>query len=117
MEVYMDDMLVKSLKIEEHIKNLKKSLEVLHKYKVKLNPTKCAFGVTSRKFLGVMVNHRGIAANPTKMKALLDMESPHKVKEVQSLTRLITALNKFISRTTDKCQPFFHALHKGKDFS
>ena len=68
MEVYVDDMLVKNLKAEKHINNMKKSFEVLRKYKMKLNPAKCAFGVTSRNFLGFMVNHHGIEANPTKYK-------------------------------------------------
>ncbi|KAL5547002.1 hypothetical protein UlMin_006689 [Ulmus minor] len=117
MEVYVDDMLVKSLKADEHINNLREYFEVLREYKMKLNPAKCAFGVTSGKFLGFMVNHRGIEANPVKIQALLDMESPRKVKEVQSLTGRVAALNRFISRTTDKCQPFFRALRKGKDFS
>ncbi|KAL5554521.1 hypothetical protein UlMin_041922 [Ulmus minor] len=116
MEVYVDDMLVKSLKADEHIDNLRESFEVLREYKMKLNPAKCAFGVTSGKFLGFMVNHRGIEANPAKIQALLDMESPRKVKEVQSLTGRVAALNRFISRATDKCQPFFRALRKGKDF-
>ncbi|KAL5537985.1 hypothetical protein UlMin_045753 [Ulmus minor] len=116
MEVYVDDMLVKILKADEHINNLRESFEVLREYKMKLNPAKCAFGVTSGKFLGFMVNHRGIEANPAKIQALLDMESPRKVKEVQSLTGRVAALNRFISRATDKCQPFFRALRKGKDF-
>ncbi|KAL5555160.1 hypothetical protein UlMin_037396 [Ulmus minor] len=117
MEVYVDDMLVKSLKADEHINNLRESFEVLREYKMKLNPAKCDFGVTSGKFLGFMVNHRGIEANPAKIQALLNMESPRKVKEVQSLTGRVAALNRFISRATDKCQPFFRALRKGKDFS
>ena len=64
---------------------------------------KCAFGVVFGKFLGFMVNHHGIKANPAKIQALLDMESPHKVKEIQSLTGRIATLNRFISRATDKC--------------
>ncbi|KAL5538565.1 hypothetical protein UlMin_045432 [Ulmus minor] len=67
MEVYVDDMLVKSLKTEEHIQNLKETFEILRRYKMKLNPSKCAFGVSSGKFLGFMVNHRGIEANPAKI--------------------------------------------------
>ncbi|KAL5568842.1 hypothetical protein UlMin_025417 [Ulmus minor] len=116
MEVYVDDMLVKSLKTEEHIQNLKETFEILHRYKMKLNPSKCAFGVSSGKFLGFMVNHRGIEANPAKIQALLDMEPPRKIKEVQRLTGRIAALNRFISRATDRCKPFFQALRKGKDF-
>ncbi|KAL5549382.1 hypothetical protein UlMin_004613 [Ulmus minor] len=85
-------------------------------YKMKLNPSKCAFGVSSGKFLGFMVNHRGIEANPAKIQALLDMEPRRKIKEVQRLTGRIAALNRFISRATDRCKPFFQALRKGKDF-
>ncbi|KAL5554586.1 hypothetical protein UlMin_041987 [Ulmus minor] len=116
MDVYVDDMLVKSLKTEEHIQNLKETFEILRKYKMKLNPSKCAFSVSSGKFLGFMVNHRGIEANPAKIQALLDMEPPRKIKEVQRLTGRIAALNRFISRATDRCKPFFQALRKGKDF-
>ncbi|KAL5560858.1 hypothetical protein UlMin_030605 [Ulmus minor] len=116
IEVYVDDMLVKSLKTEEHIRNLKETFDILRKYKMKLNPSKCAFGVSSGKFLGFMVNHRGIEANPAKIQALLDMEPPRKIKEVQRLTGRIVALNRFISRATDRCKPFFQALRKGKDF-
>ncbi|KAL5571713.1 hypothetical protein UlMin_021310 [Ulmus minor] len=68
------------------------------------------------KFIGFMVNHRGIEANPAKIQAFLDMEPPRKIKEVQRLTGRIAALNRFISRATDRCKPFFQALRKGKDF-
>ena len=84
---------------------------------MKLNTAKCAFGVTSGKFLGFMVNHCGIEANPAKIQAFLDMELLRKVKEVQSLIGGVTTLNRFILRATDKCQPFFRTLRKGKDFS
>ena len=71
-----------------------------------MNPLKYAFGVASRKFLGFMVNHRGIEANPEKRQALIDMRSPSKTKEVQSLTERVAALSRFILRATDKCLPF-----------
>ncbi|KAL5540593.1 hypothetical protein UlMin_043542 [Ulmus minor] len=106
MEVYVDDMLVKSLKTEEHIQNLRETFEILRRYKMKLNPSKCAFGVSSGKFLGFMVNHRGIEANPAKIQALLDMEPPRKIKEVQRLTGRIAALNRFISRATDQLKSY-----------
>ena len=83
---------------------------------MKLNPVKCAFGVTLGNFLGFMVNHHGIEANLAKIQALLDMELPRKVKEVQSLTRHVAALNRFISRVTNKCQPFFTHYAKEKFF-
>ena len=73
MEVYIDDMLVKSLRKEDHVSNLKKMFALLRKYNMKLNPTKCAFGVGSGKFLGFMVNNRGIEANTSRVQALLDL--------------------------------------------
>ena len=77
---------------------------------MKLNPCKCAFGVTLGTFLGFMVSQRGIEANPEKVQAILDMTSPKTVKEVQKLTRRIATLNKFVSKATDKCLPFFKTL-------
>ena len=79
---------------------------------MKLNPSKCAFGVSLGKFLGFMVSHRGIEANPDKIQAILDMKPPQNVKEVQLLTRRVAALNRFVSKATDKCLPFFRVLKK-----
>ena len=73
MEVYIDDMLVKSVKAEHHVDHLAESLKVLKDYKMKLNPTECAFGVSARKFYGSVVNNRGIEANPDKIRVVLDM--------------------------------------------
>lgn len=117
MEVYMDDMLVKSMKAEKHIKNLREMFDILCKYKMKLNPSKCAFGVLSGKFLGFMVNYHGIEANPAKIQALLDILPPRKIKNFQKLTGRITSLNRFILRAADSCKPFFQAFRKGKDFA
>ena len=74
MEVYIDDMLVKSVKAELHVAHLTKSFQVLKNYNMKLNLTKCAFGVSAGKFLGFIVNSRGIEANPNKIKVALDMQ-------------------------------------------
>ena len=79
---------------------------------MKLNPSKCAFGVASGKFLGFMISHRGIEVNPKKIKAILDMKASQNIKEVQSLTRRVAALNRFVSKATDKCLPFFKVLKK-----
>ena len=79
---------------------------------MKLNPAKCAFGVSAGKFLGLIVNHRGIEANPYKIKAVLDMPSPSGIKEVQRLTGRIVALSRFVSRASDKCQSFFQDQKK-----
>ena len=79
---------------------------------MKLNPAKCAFGVSAEKFLGFIVNNRGIEENPDKIKVVLDMPSPSGIKEVQRLTGRIAALRRFVSRVSDKCQPFFQVLKK-----
>ena len=112
MEVYIDDMLVKSTTAGLHIAHLSETFQILRDYNMKLNPAKCAFGVSVGKFLGFIVNHRGIEANPDKIKELLDMPSPSRIKEVQRLTGRIAALSRFVSRVSDKCQPFFQVLKK-----
>ena len=112
MKAYIDDMLVKSPTVKLHIAHLSKAFQILREYNMKLNPAKCAFGVSAEKFLGFIVNKRGIEANPDKIKAVLDMPSPSGIKEVQLLTRRIAALSRFVSRASDKCQPFFQVLKK-----
>ena len=112
MEVYIDDMLVKSTSAGLHIDHLSEAFQILRNYNMKLNPAKCAFGVSAGKFLGFIVNHRGIEANPDKIKVVLDMPSPSSIKEVQRMTRRIAALSRFVSRASDKCQPFFQVLKK-----
>ncbi|CAL9004172.1 unnamed protein product [Prunus brigantina] len=114
MEVYVDDMLVKSRTAEGHLENLALMFGILKSYRMRLNPTKCAFGVASGKFLGFMISQRGIEANPDKIKAIIDMETPKTQKDIQSLTGRVAALTRFISKATDKCVPFFKALKGGK---
>ena len=79
---------------------------------MKLNPSKCAFGVLSGKLLGFMVSQRGIEANLNKIQAILNTKPPKNVKEIQSLTRRVAALNRFVSKATNKCLPFFKVLKK-----
>uniref|UniRef100_A0A2N9J8F1 Uncharacterized protein n=2 Tax=Fagus sylvatica TaxID=28930 RepID=A0A2N9J8F1_FAGSY len=112
VEVYVDDMLVKTKDERKHLEDLKETFETLRRYRMKLNPNKCVFGVSSGKFLGFMVSQRGIEANPDKIKAVLEMTPPRTTKEVQSLTGRVAALNRFVSRATDKCLPFFKTLRK-----
>ena len=110
MEVYVNDMLVKSKEKLTHLDNLKETFTTLRQYQMKLNPSKCAFGVALGKFLGFMVSQRGIEANPKKVQAILDMKLPKIVKEVQKLTGRIAALNRFVSKAMDKCLSFFKML-------
>ena len=79
---------------------------------MKLNPNKCAFGVTVGKFLGFMVSQRGIEVNLEKMQAIMELEPPRTVKKVQSLNGKIAALNRFISRAMYRCLPFFRTLRR-----
>ena len=110
MEVYVDDMLVKSKEEQAHLDDLRETFTTLKQYQMKLNPGKCVFRVASGKFLGFMVSQKGIEANPKKVQAIINMASPKTVKEVQKLTGRIATLNRFISRATDKCLPFFKTL-------
>ena len=110
VEVYLDDMLVKSLDEGKHLDDLQETFNTFRRYNMKLNPSKCSFGVASGKFLGFMVSHKGIEANPEKIKAILDMKPSQNVKEVQSLTERDAALNRFVSKATDKYLPFFRVL-------
>ena len=103
---------MKLVKAEFHIAHLVKSFQVLKNYNMKLNPTKCAFGVSTGKFLGFIVNSRGIGANQDKIKVMLDMQLPLNTKEIQRLTGRIAALRRFVSRSSDTCQPFFQVLKK-----
>ena len=107
MEVYIDDMLVKSTTAKLHIAHLEKAFQILKEYNMKLNPAKCASGVSAEKFLGFIVNKRGIETNPDKIKVVLDMPPPSNIKEVQRLTGRIAVLSRFVSKASDKCQPFF----------
>jgi len=116
MEVYIDDMLVKSTHAAEYVSHLQQCFDVLNKYNMKLNPAKCTFGVTSREFLGYLVTQRGIEANPKQISALINLPSPRNTREVQRLTGRIAALNRFISRSTDKCLPFYQLLRSNKRF-
>ena len=84
---------------------------------MKLNLSKCVFRVTAGKFLGFMVSQRGIEVNPEKVRAIMELGPPRTVKEVQSLNGKIAALNKFVSKVTDKCLLFFHMLRKSFEWT
>ena len=112
VQVYVDDMLVKSLCENDHLEDLKETFDTLRSYNMKLNPNKCAFGVTAGKFLGFMVSQRGIEVNLEKIRAIMELEAPWTVKEVQSLNGKIAALNRFVSRVMDRCLPFFRTLKR-----
>ena len=109
-------MVVKSRVVSEHVGDLTDIFEILRKDKLRLNTSKCSFGVGSGKFLGYMVTHRGIEVNLDHIKAINSLQPPWNPKEVQKLTGMTAVLNRFISRSADKCRPFFLLLHKWKEF-
>ena len=91
IEVYIDDMVVKSKLVTNHVRDLGNVFRILRKYKLRLNASKCSFGVGSGKFLGYMVTYRGIEVNPDQIKAIHSLQSPRNPKEVQKLTGMIAA--------------------------
>ena len=115
--VYMDDMLVKIRWEDDHLDDLKETFDTLCSYNMKLNPNKCAFGVTTGKFLGFMVAQRGIEVNPDKLRAILKMTPPKNINEVQSLNGKVAALNRFVLKATDKCLSFFCSLSKSFEWT
>ena len=116
VEVYMDDMVMKSKLVSEHLTDLSSIFEILRRHKLRLNASKCSFGVRSGKFLGYMVTHRGIEVNPNQIRVINSLQPPWNPKEVQKLTGMMAALNRFISRSAERCRPFFLLLHKWKEF-
>ena len=112
VQVYVNNMLVKSRREEDHLEDLRETFDTLCSYNMKLNPGKCAFGVTAGKFLRFLASQRGIEANLDKIRAIIEMTPPKNVKEVRSLNGKVATLNRFVLRATDKCLPFFRTLKK-----
>ena len=113
MEVYINDMLVKSKQCLDHAAHLQQTFDLLREYGMKLNPLKCASGVNAGRFLGFMVTQRGIEANPAQLKAILQSLAPSSKKGIQQLASRLAVLWRFISRFTDCLKPFFTTLRGG----
>ncbi|KAL0446110.1 UNVERIFIED_CONTAM: Retrovirus-related Pol polyprotein from transposon gypsy [Sesamum latifolium] len=97
MEVYVDDMLVKSMKEEDHLRDLKQAFEVMRIYGMKLNPSKCTFGVRGGKFLGYMVSKRGIEANPEKIESISRLQSLRTLKETEECEQALQKLKHYLA--------------------
>ena len=110
MEVYIDDMPVKSKQRPDHANHLQQTFDLLREYGMKLNPLKCAFGVSADRFLGFMVTQRGIEANPAQLKAIMQSSTPSFKKGIQQLTGRLATLGRFISQFMDRLKPFFTTL-------
>jgi hypothetical protein len=108
IQVYIDDMVITTRKEESLISDLAKTFDNLNRYKLKLNPTKCSFGVLAGQLLGFLVSARGIEANPEKIQAILTMGKPTKLHDVQKLAGRIAALSRFVARLGEKALLSMH---------
>jgi hypothetical protein len=97
IQVYIDDVVITTRKEESLISDLTETFDNLNRYKLKLNPTKCSFGVSAGQLLGFLVSARGIEANPEKIQAILIMGKPAKLHDVQKLTGHVAALSRFVA--------------------
>ena len=116
IEIYIDNMVDKSKLELDHIDDLGNIFETLRRHKLRLNASKYSFGIRSGKFLGYMVTHRRIEVNLDQIKAINNLQPPQNSKEVQKLIGMTPAINWSISRSVDRCKPFFQLLNKWKGF-
>ena len=116
VHAYVDDIVVKSIKEETLIDDLRETFDNLRVYKMMLNPAKCVFGVPAGKLLGFLVSNRGIEANPEKIKAITSLAKPACINDVQRLASRIAALSRFISRLGEKAMPLYQLMKKTDTF-
>jgi hypothetical protein len=114
---YVDDIVVASKSKDDHLADLAKTFTNMRDARLCLNPKKCIFSVRQEKILGYMVSHRGIEANPSKIQAIINMTPPQLARDVQQLTGRLAALNRFISKSTERSLPFLKTLRGAKDFA
>ncbi|KAK1680778.1 hypothetical protein QYE76_041626 [Lolium multiflorum] len=116
VQVYIHDVVITSKKGTTLIEDLKETFDNLDKFCLKLNPTKCSFGVPAGELLGFLVSARGIEANPEKIQAIVMMRKPRKLKEIQQLTGRVAALSRFVARLGEKALPFYALIKQGEKF-
>nr|GFA34923.1 reverse transcriptase domain-containing protein [Tanacetum cinerariifolium] len=112
IEVYVDDLVVKSHTEVEIVRDIEETFQTLRKINMKLNPKKCSFGLAEGVFLGYVITPEGIKPCPDKTTAVLHLPSPQKIKEVQSLNGKLASLNRFLSKSAEKSLPLFQTLKK-----
>src|SRR5215216_7711425 len=116
IQVYVDDIVIKTKEEASLIDDLRETFANLDRYRIKLNPDKCAFGIPSGQLLRYLISARGIEANPKKIKAILAMEKPKNIRGIHQLAGRIADLSRFISRMGEKALPFYQLLHKADKF-
>ena len=116
LEDYVDDIVVKSKKREEHFYVLKKVFERCRTFKLRMNPLKCAFRVSTRKFLGFLVHSRGIDVDPAKATAIATMKPLVTIKELKSFLRKVSYIQRFIAGLASITFAYTKLLKKGQSF-
>ncbi|KAL0378908.1 UNVERIFIED_CONTAM: hypothetical protein Sradi_3196300 [Sesamum radiatum] len=116
VECYVEDLVVKSKKREDNLYGLRKVFERLRRYQLKMNPSKCAFGVTSEKFFGFLVRQRDIEIEQAKIHDILSIPEPPNIHEFKSLQGKLAYLRRFISNLAGRCQPFSRLMKKDVPF-
>jgi hypothetical protein len=114
--VYVDDVVIKTKNKATLIDDLRETFINLRKYRMKLNPDKCTFGVPAGKLLGFLVSSRGIEVNPTKIRAIESMRLPTCLKDVQKFTGCLASLSRFVSRLGEKALPLYQLMKKTTHF-
>jgi len=114
VEVYIDNMIIKSKDRGGHIINLRTFFERIKENRLRLNPQKCTFGVTARKLLGFLVSDRGIEVDPSKIKAILEMPLPKNEKEISGFLGRLQYISRFIAKLTFTCEPIFKLPRKNE---
>ncbi|GJU20533.1 reverse transcriptase domain-containing protein [Tanacetum coccineum] len=112
LEVYVDDLVIKSRTEDEVVRDIEETFKTLRKINMKLNPKKCTFGVEEGMFLGYHVNTKGIKICPDKVDAILSLQSPKCLKDVHKLNGKLASLNRFLAKSAEKSLPFFKTLKK-----
>ena len=106
VEIYIDDVVVKSVSMEGHLDDLRLILDQTRKFGLRMNPKKCAFGVTAGQFLGFLVHERGIEIGLKSQEAVRTMQPPTTKKELQHLIGKINFVRRFISNLSGRIEPF-----------
>ncbi|XP_028091577.1 uncharacterized protein LOC114291891 [Camellia sinensis] len=116
IEYYVDDLVVKTKEKKNHEEDLRRIFECLRRYKLKMNPLKCAFGLSLGKFLGFVVRNKGIEVDPTKIKAIAKMPPPRNLRQLKGLQGRLAYIRRFISYLAGRCLPFSRLMKKGVPF-
>ncbi|GJY87233.1 reverse transcriptase domain-containing protein [Tanacetum coccineum] len=112
LEVYVDDLVIKSRTEEEIVRDIEETFKTLREINMKLNPKKCTFGIEEGMFLGYKVSTSGLKVCPDKVDAVLSLSSPKCLKDVQNLNGKLASLNRFLAKLVEKSLPFFKTLKK-----